>query len=194
MAVMTAADQSPPAATPMRREPICWERCLAEHESWLRRVIAARTAEPAAVDDVWQQVALAAVEQRWPLADSAKAAPWLHRLAVVASARYRRQRGCQRRATERLAREQNAGGNRASADPLALLLRRERHELTRQAMLRLAPRDAEILQLKYGERWSYRQIAEQLGLSERAVDSRLLRARAALRRELMALGIDEDER
>jgi len=74
-----------------------------------------------------------------------------------------------------------------------LLMRRERLTITRQAMLRLAPRDSEILLLKYGERWTYRQIAAHLGITEKAVDSRLLRAREQLRRELALLGIDEDE-
>jgi RNA polymerase sigma factor (sigma-70 family) len=182
---MTSFEQ-PPTALP----PIAWEQCLELHQAWLRRVILARTAEPDAVDDVWQQVALAAVEQRWPLTDATKVAPWLHRLAVIAAARYRRSLGRQRRARDQLARKQLTGNSAAAHDPLALLLRRERHELTREALLRLSPRDAEVLVLKYGEQWSYGQIAAHLGLTARAVDSRLLRARAALREQLRALGID----
>ena len=187
---MTAAEPLPPAdANPA----IDWGRKLSEHEAWVRRVILARTGEPQAVDEVWQQVALAAVEQRWPLIDPAKVAPWLHRLAVIAAARHCRQAGRRRRATERLESLHSANGSAAASDPLALLMRRERTALTREAMARLAPRDAEILQLKYGERWSYRQIAKLLGLSEKAVDCRLLRARAQLRAELERLGIWGDE-
>jgi RNA polymerase sigma factor (sigma-70 family) len=189
LAVMTSTEQP---TSPLRPSvpPLPWDECLALHQSWLRRVILARTAEPAAVDDVWQQVALAAIEQRWPLADPTKVAPWLHRLAVIAAARYRRALGRQRRARERLCQEQAVDSRHATADPMDLLLRRERHELTRRALRQLAPRDAEMLLLKYGERWSYRQIAAHLGLTPRAVDSRLLRARAALREALSALGID----
>jgi RNA polymerase sigma factor (sigma-70 family) len=187
MAVMTAAKRSPTAKSPA----IDWGRCLAAHQAWLRRVILARTGEPQAVDEVWQQVALAAVEQRWPLADAAKVAPWLHRLVVIAAARYCRQLGRSRRAMRGLTALHGSGGSSAS-DPLALLMRRERMSLTRQALLRLAPREAEILLLKYGERWSYRQIAAHLGITEKAVDSRLMRARDQLRHELAALGIDED--
>ena len=54
----------------------------------------------------------------------------------------------------------------------------------------LSGADAEILLLKYGERWSYREIAERLGITEKAVDARLLRAEARLRHELAELGID----
>ena len=179
MAVMTAADTC---------GAIDWNRALAEHEPWLKRVIGARTGEPQAVEEVWQQVALAAVEQRWPLGDAAKAAPWLHRLAVVAAARYCRQQGRRKRALAGLAR---AGDRPDATDPLGWLMRAERVDLTRQALARLEGRDAEILLLKYGERWSYRQIAERLGISEKAVDARLLRARERLRQQLLALGVTE---
>ncbi|HUE75126.1 MAG TPA: RNA polymerase sigma factor [Pirellulaceae bacterium] len=171
---------------------IDWGRCLVEHADWLRQVIRARTGEPQAVDEVWQQVALAAVAQRSPLADPAKVAPWLHRLAVVLSARYRRKQGRGRKALATIA-AQAAGGSAAASDPIDLLLRRERHELTRQAVAQLAPRDAEILLLKYGQRWSYRQIAERLGITEKAVDARMQRAREKLRFELSRLGIEGDD-
>ena len=169
---------------------IDWGRCLAEHAGWLRHVIRARTGEPQAVDEVWQQVSLAAVEQRSPLTDPAKVAPWLHRLAVVLSARYRRQQGRSRKA---LARLLERGDDAVSTDALSWLIRRERHELTRQALARLAPRDAEVLSLKYGQRWSYRQIAQRLGITEKAVDARMQRAREKLRQELARQGIQGED-
>jgi RNA polymerase sigma-70 factor, ECF subfamily len=176
-------------ANGMPHPAIDWGRSLVEHADWLRQVIRARTGEPQAVDEVWQQVALAAVAQRSPLADPTKVAPWLHRLAVVLSARYRRKQGRGRKALAALAQ---AAGAMAS-DPMELLLARERHELTRKAMSRLAPRDAEMLTLKYGQRWSYRQIAQRLGISEKAVDARMQRAREKLRHELSRLGIEGDD-
>jgi RNA polymerase sigma-70 factor (ECF subfamily) len=190
MAVMTAADL-PPLVT-ADGAGLDWARSLTEHEPWLRRVILARTGEPQAVDEVWQQVALAAIEQRWPLTDASKAAPWLHRLAVVASARFRRQQGRARRAHAALADVRRCCAS-GPADPLGWLMRAERLDLTRQALLRLSGRDAEILLLKYGQRWSYRQIATRLGISEKAVDCRLLRARERLRQELTAMGIRRDD-
>lgn len=170
-----------------------WGRCLDEHGVWLRKVIRARTGDRQVVDEIFQQVAVAAVEQKSPLADPAKAAAWLHRLAVIHSARFRRQRGRERRTMERVAQQQLDEGNGRAGNVLEWLVARERQEQTRLALERLAGRDAEILLLKYAERWSYRQIAERLGITEKAVDSRLLRARARLREQLIALGIDETE-
>src|SRR4029077_3747320 len=96
--------------------PIDWGRCLAEHQGWLRGVILARTAEPQAVDEVWQEVSLAAVEQRAPLTDPAKAPAWLYRVAVVRSIRYRRQQARQRKRLARLAAESN-GHTSLAEDP-----------------------------------------------------------------------------
>ncbi len=189
MAVMTAADMPPPARA---GSIVNWAELLAAHEAWLKRVIAARTGQSQSADEVWQQVALAAVEQRWPLTDATKAGPWLHRLAVIASARYRRQLGRGRRALAGWA-DLRLHASRLPADPLSWLMRKERVALAREALARLDGRDVEVLVLKYQDRWSYRQIAAQLGISEKAVDCRLLRARERLRQELAALGLKGEE-
>jgi RNA polymerase sigma-70 factor (ECF subfamily) len=188
---MSLPSRSPLDGAP--RSATDWGACLAAHEDWLRKVILARTGEAQAVEEVYQQVALAAVEQKSPLADPDKAAPWLHRIAVIQSARYLRKRGRERKAVRTIASQQEHGGNGAAKDPLSWLIAKERHERTRLAIAQLAGADAEILLLKYGERWSYQQIAQRLGITEKAVDARLTRARLRLRRELTALGIDEIE-
>ena len=56
---------------------IDWQAALAQHDRWLRTIVLARVRERQAVDDVMQEVALAAVRQAAPLADVAKVAPWL---------------------------------------------------------------------------------------------------------------------
>lgn len=171
-----------------------WGAVLGAHEVWLRKVILVRTGEAQAVDEVFQRVALAAIQQAAPLSDLARAAPWLHRLAVIQSARYRRKLGRERRALRTATQQGVHLGNGYVADALAWLVASERDETTRQALTRLPGGQAEILMLKYGERWSYRQIAERLGISEKAVDARLTRARERLRQELIELGISEEDR
>jgi RNA polymerase sigma-70 factor (ECF subfamily) len=87
---------------------------------------------------------------------------------------------------------QSADGGRGEVlDPLEWLLARERREQIRQAIRELAPRDAEILLLKYTENWNYHQIAAHLGVSHSAVEARLHRARRRLREELAALNVIE---
>jgi RNA polymerase sigma factor (sigma-70 family) len=162
---------------------IDWPRYLAEHEGWLRGVILARTGEPQAVDEIWQEVSLAAIEQRAPVVSGEKAAGWLYRVAVVRSIRYRRQCARQRKRLARLALESN-GHASTPDDPFEWLLGEERRQLVRQALSELTGRDAEILMLKYQERWSYRRIAALLAISESAVDARVFRARERLRRRL----------
>jgi RNA polymerase sigma-70 factor (ECF subfamily) len=170
-----------------------WGAALAAHEEWLRKVILARTGELQAVDEVFQRVALAAIEQAAPLIDPAKVAPWLHRLAVIQSARYRRKLGRERRALQNFSEKRVHRGNGYAGSVLAWLIARERHIQTHEALARLHGADVEILMFKYGERWSYRQIAERLGITEKAVDARLSRARERLRNELLASGIEGEE-
>jgi RNA polymerase sigma-70 factor (ECF subfamily) len=76
-------------------------------------------------------------------------------------------------------------------DPLGWLLAEERRSLIRSAVGRLPRKDTEILMLKYTEGWSYHDIAAHVGISHSAVESRLHRARAMLRRQLAALDVIE---
>jgi RNA polymerase sigma factor (sigma-70 family) len=112
----------------------------------------------------------------------------LYRLAVVGSLQYRRRQGRRRKLIERYAdRSEPAEINSRERDPLDWLLADERKTMVRQALGQLPRRDAEVLLLKYSEDWSYRQMAEHLGMSESAVEARLHRARQKLRSELHRL-------
>jgi len=170
-----------------------WPAVLARHDRWLRTAVLARLREPDGVDEVMQRVAVAAIEQRAPLVDLSKAAPWLYRLAIWQTLMYRRRVGRERKLASGYKQEVSAGGGRAAADPLAWLLSEERQRLVRGALERLSRRDAEILLLKYTEDWSYRELALHLGISEGAVEARLHRARARLRDELMRADIQGAE-
>jgi RNA polymerase sigma-70 factor (ECF subfamily) len=171
---------------------IDWSAVLAQHERWLRTVVLSRLGEPQAVDEVMQEVSLAAVAQRAPLQDATKVAPWLYRLAVMQSLLYRRKRGRQKKLADRYAQRVRPGeGESRTLDPLSWLLAAEQRQLIRKAMEQLPPRDAEILLLKYTEDWSYHQLAEHLGISHAAVEARLHRARQKLRSQLAAMHVIE---
>ncbi len=168
-----------------------WSEALAENDRWLRTVIYARVGERQAVDEVLQEVSLAAVRQRSPLQDPGKVAPWLYRTAVTQSLLYRRKAGRRRKLSDRYAEEvQPTETDTDQLDPLGWLLADERQQLVRQALARLARRDREILLLKYTEDWTYDQVAEHLGVSKSAVQARLHRARKRMRNQM---GMLEDE-
>ncbi len=171
-----------------------WQAALAEHGRWLRTIVLARVGSPDAVDEVMQEVSLAAVRQAAPLNDASKVAPWLYRLAVMQSLLYRRKMGRQRKLVDRFAeRFQPSEHDHRHADPLQWLLADERRALVRQALEELKGRDAEILLLKYTENWSYKQIAAHLGVTQSAVESRLHRARARLRDRLATMDVTSSD-
>jgi RNA polymerase sigma factor (sigma-70 family) len=173
--------------------PPDWGSTLAVHERWLRRVVASRLGEPQAVEEVMQDVAVAALAQRSPLRDPTRAAVWLYRLAVRHVLIYRRKSGRRRGLIDRYAARQDTIKPVASTSPLAWLLRDERQKLVQEALGKLSPRDAELLVLKYAEGFSARELAERLGATIPTIEARLHRARGRLRAELAALSADFEE-
>ena len=163
-----------------------WSLVLAAHESWLKQVIRSRTGEPQAVEDVFQQLALIVCGRADSLHEVNQLVPWFHRIAVILSARHRRTMGRLKSKIEKAARESPKPPGLAGID---WLLNRERHSNTRVCIENLDPRDREILVLKYDEKMSYRELSKKLGITEKAVDRRLSRARAKLRNELSQFDI-----
>jgi RNA polymerase sigma-70 factor (ECF subfamily) len=185
-----------------QRGGTCWAETLAEHGRWLRRVLLNRLGEPQAVEDVLQDVSLAAAAARTVPASAAAAPAWLYRVAVRQALLYRRRAGRRRRLLDRVAQRSgaattgqppSASPSSLEAGPLAWLLSAERDALVRSAMQRLPPRDAELLMLKYAEQWSYHELADHLGMTHAAVESRLHRARRRLREELARLAVDHED-
>ena len=191
-ATMTSMSCQAEAKRSQGMQPIDWQAALARHNHWLRTVVFARLGNLEEVDEVMQEVSLAAVEQKAPLVDPSKVAPWLYQVAVRQSLMFRRKRGRQRKLTDRYAEYRQAVPlDSAPPDPLAWLLADERRRLVREAMNRLPRRDREILLLKYTENWTYHQLADHLGISHSAVEARLFRARRRMRAQLLAAGMAE---
>ena len=140
-----------------------WSARLTAHARWLRTVIVARSGDVSAVDEIFQEISLAAVKQAETVPEE-KVAPWLYRLAVRQSLLHRRRLGRQRRLRTGFAREQPSDADE-SADPLQWLLSDERRRLIRQAIGQLNSKDAELLLLKYTEDWSYHELSARLGIS-----------------------------
>ncbi len=166
---------------------------LVVHGRWLRTVLLVRSGERTAVDELFQELAVAVIRKP-PVQIAAEKRPaWLYGVAVRLALLYRRKRGRQRRLEQRIG---DSGADRVPPpiDPLAWLLADERQQLVRQSLLRMTPKDRELLVLKYTEEWSYRDLAARLGVTESAVEARLHRARARLRSELAAYQLLESTR
>jgi len=168
-----------------------WGVALAEHDRWLRRVVSSRLGEAQSVDEVMQDVALAAVAQRSPLLDPTRVAVWLYRLAVRQVLIYRRKTGRQRSLVGRYA-ERGGAVNPidAATSPLGWLVRDERQQMVQDALRRLPVRDAELFVLKYAEGYTARELAERLGVTISTIEARLHRARGRLRIELAFLAAE----
>ena len=188
--------QSQTRSTPDAAEGprIDWPAVLASHDRWLRTVVYARVGEPQAVDEVMQEVSLAAVRQTGADQRRGKGHPLALPVGSHAIAAVPPQAGPPPQADRPLC---PTGTNRPNTtgrtDPLDWLLAKERKEQIRKAMKQMPKRDAEILLLKYTEDWSYRQLANHLGISESAVEARLHRARQRFRAELTSLAVIEAE-
>ena len=165
---------------------IDWDAELQTHNGWLRSVVAARIGERQAIDEVMQEIALAAVGATSPPRELSKVAPWLYQVAVRQTMLYRRQLG---RARQLFANYRQSVTNEQNADPLDWLIADEQDQLVREALQSLPQRDREVLLLKYGQNWSYREIAQHLGATTNAIEARLHRARRRLREQLSRLEV-----
>lgn len=112
--------------------------------------------------------------------------PGALRLAAARSAlnllRSRRRRIARELTDYRLA-DASLSTGRTNGEPFAALDRAARATLVRAALLRLRPRDAELLVLRYGGA-SYRDAALTLGIDAAQVGTRLVRAERAFRTEI----------
>ncbi|MGD9647094.1 MAG: RNA polymerase sigma factor [Pirellulales bacterium] len=188
MATPSPAEEPGPRQVAEDVAAIDWPAELACHERWLRTVVAARLGHRSAVDEVMQEVSLAVLRQQAPLRDATKVSPWLYRTAVLQALLHRRKAGRRKRLADRFGeRRRPLESDCRESDPLDWLIADERSRLVREGLGRLAPRDAEILLLKYTENWSYHELAAHLGISHSAVEARLHRARQRLRQALAAV-------
>ncbi len=158
---------------------------LPQHEGWLRTTLLSRLGNRDEVEEVMQEVAVAAANQSAKAEPVDRAGPWLYRVAMRQMLLFRRKAGRRRKLMHRIVeRPLPDGDGHASRSPLQFLIDKERQGEVRRAMVKMTERDRQLLMLKYVEGLSYGQIAEHMGVSASAVQSRLHRARAQMRKHL----------
>lgn len=179
---------------------IDWPTVLQQHKPWLQKVLRSRVGDSHEVEDLFQEIALAVFRQSKTEhrsdgsikpatvpSNPEKVAPWLYRLAVRQAVNFHRRSN--RKSQAKPVAEIDPYSR--SPQPLEWMLRQEQQTNMEHALGELRPQEREILALKYTERWTYRQIAERLGVPERTVEYRLLNARKALRKNLTRMGQDK---
>jgi RNA polymerase sigma-70 factor (ECF subfamily) len=134
------------------------------------------------VDEVMQEVALAAANQIARQEPVERIGPWLYRVALRQVMLFRRKAGRRRKLLQSVRDKVPA---KQQASPLHFLLSQERQETVREVMGNLGELDRQLLMLKYVEGLSYGEISSRIGVSASAVQSRLHRARAQLRQGLV---------
>ena len=152
-----------------------------ENESWLRTVVRSRVQETDAVEDIMQNIALALVRQRDTLREIGQLGGWLYQVAVKQVLMYRRTKGRRRNFHNRLVTQTSPESLTSNVDPAAGVLAAEERSAVREAMQELDELDRQVMMLKYVEGWTYRQLADNLGVSENTIEYRLLKARRRLK-------------
>ena len=184
---------------------IDWPEMLRHHEPWLRKVLRCRISDAHAVDDLFQEIAVAVFRQL-EIRDHAKhsqgaqtnqdrselkktlpenpekVGPWLYRVAIRQAINFHRKQS--RKSQPQIVSDLVVPST--SPEPLDWMLHQESDQTLARCIEQLNHSDREILMLKFTEHWSYQQLADHLGISVRAVEHRLLKARKKLRELLVS--------
>ena len=178
---------------------IDWAAALQQHQGWLKKVLRSRIGDRHAAEDVFQEVVVVVLRQldagnenkhgpnedrgRSTLpTDLQKVGPWLYRVAIRHAINFHRKQN--RRSQAKPVAELEVTSSEAG--PLDWMLNRESEENLQQALNQLGDGQREILMLKFSENWSYQQLADHIGISVRAIEHRLLKAKKQLRTILVA--------
>lgn len=162
---------------------IDWNAELDRNRPWMLKILRSRVGDPHAAEDCLQNIAVAIWSHDCRPERPEKVAPWLYRLTVRAAINFHRHRG--RRPSVPLVDGERVVV-RDQAEPLEWLLEQEREQQVWRALDRLAPRDREIVMLKYTQGWTYEQLAAHVGVKPKTIEYRLMRARERLRRWMRA--------
>ena len=168
-------------------EAIALDRLVADHQQRIARLVHRLLDGPDDVEDVVQEVFLAAFKNLGRFRGQSKVSTWLTTIALNKCRSYRRWRLLRLRTLLRLAEATAAPTEEAPPVETA-----EIHEEVRRAVRRLSSRYREPIVLRYFEQLSVAEIAEALEISANNVEVRLSRARRKLG-EILSNRVDRDE-
>jgi RNA polymerase sigma factor (sigma-70 family) len=173
-------------------EPAAFDELVSLYQPRISRTVFRLTGwgQHSDVEDIVQEVFLAALNHRQRFRADATLSTWLTAIAVNKCRSHRRRLGVLWRRFVRSS-EGEAGPAVAVSSPEGALAAHETSARVRVAVGALAPRDREVVVLRYFEDLSPGEIARLTRQSKNAVEVRLHRARARLAEALRGLVEEE---
>jgi RNA polymerase sigma factor (sigma-70 family) len=171
-----------PAAQPLReratadRDAVSFDRLVAREHAYVARLVGRLVGWRGDVDDLVQDVFVAALGGWARFRGGCAARTWLSRIAINKCRSYGRRRWARQ---QWLALWQAQTATAESQEHPAD--QQETAEQVRHAIMQLRQRDREVIVLHYLEQMPPSDIAESLNLSRNAVEVRLTRARKRLK-------------
>jgi len=191
MAQTQAFDAEEPVIEAIRSgDRYAFSELMRRQSAWVRGVIFGVLGDRDSVEDVAQQVWMAVWQRIGELRETKRWRPWLYQLArnaaIDAGRNVTRRRDHMQRlkagSTEwRRLSSQHRAATGAPDQDVAL---REQHGAVLAAVQGLPPLYREPFVMRHLNGWSYRQIAETMGMPVDSVETRLVRARRFLRASL----------
>lgn len=155
-------------------------RLWTEHRVWVAAVVECARPRSVELEDLMQEVALRFVSRFASLREHTRLRPWLRSIArnvCTDAARRASLRQCEDRELDHLPL-------RPAAESMRVIEARDELARTRSALESLPENAREVLALRAIEGLSQRELAEILDLPETTIETRLARARRALRAAL----------
>jgi RNA polymerase sigma factor (sigma-70 family) len=171
-------------------QAIDWETELPLHREWMLRVARFRLGDPHSSEDLVQGVLLSVVHQDPLLAEPGKLRGWLYQAVIRRISDHLRKQYREQKVVGEISTMESAKHEENGWD--WMLAKEQRHVLG-VAIERLDPLERQIILLKFTQSRSYKEIGESLGLSPRAVEYQLVRAKQKLRIELQKVTGNERE-
>jgi RNA polymerase sigma-70 factor (ECF subfamily) len=172
-------------ANPINSEQaIDWITTLRQHDSQLRQTVTAQLigGHEDAVDDIMQEVAIAATTSKSPPELEEKILPWLRQIARHKIQDHWRKFHRHKRLSEHL--EASSPEAQKVLTPFEWVLQVESRNTVSDALSELPEDDRDLLLQKYSQEIPCSEIASASGLSLKSIEYRLSRARNTLRKIL----------
>ncbi len=168
-----------------------FEQLVERHAAAVLR-LATAASDPSTAEDVMQQTFLSVYQQAASFRAEASVRTWL--LTIARNTAFRLHGKTQREdLVEEPLTQLGVQAGWGSDDPEAIAIASERKGALRRAMASLSAEDQEVLILRDLEGLRGSEAAEVLGISLRALKSRLHRARLRLAASLRGLGTEDEQ-